>query len=273
MNDFQSDISSRRKYYRERRNVVRNVLLLLFVLSFLFCFYSVFKVADKKEIKVEIVKNNLVRSDFISNIVLRQTAAKNFFFIVPRKISNELVLSCGLLRGVVVRKYLFPNPELFVFVSEKTLWAKFLLNNQLLYVTDEGDLVKLDCLNIKLLPSDLTVLTASNLVNVSQNVLLILKNIYDFFDTSLKIKIARLNITAKNTLEIYTDNSIKINAGYIDKNLLEKIFKLSDVLNQIKKQSYLIQYIDLSLENGAVIKKTDETNDKKSLPGIFHREH
>jgi len=95
---------------------------------------------------------------------------------------------------------------------------------------------------------------------------LILKDTLDFFNTRLKIKINKFLVTDRNTLEIYTDNFIKINAGYIDSNLLVKIAKLSDILNQIKKKSYLIQYIDLSLENGAVIKKVDEGKvDKKHL--------
>ena len=108
------------------------------------------------------------------------------------------------------------------------------------------------------LPENLTLVFCNNKKLLTESVLLILKDVLDFFNTNLKIKIHKLLVTDKNILEIYTDNSITINAGYIDMNILKKITKLTEILNQIKKNSYLIQYINLSLENGAVIKKADD---------------
>ncbi len=250
--------------------MVRRFFLTLFVFIFLFCLYYVFQISYNRKIKIEVSNNYLVKSEVVIRSVSSLTSGKNFFFIYPSKLSENLVSSYGLIKNVVIRKYLIPELKISIFVKEKNLWGRLItLANGTVYITDEGDLVKSDYINLNLLPSDLTLILINNNVNVTKNTLLILKDVHDFFENLLKIKINRFIVTDRNILEIYTDNSIKINAGYIDKSVLEKIVKLSDIFNQINKQSDLIQYIDLSLENGAVIKKLDENGFKEKHSKLF----
>jgi len=270
MNTFQTDILSRRKHYRERRNTVRSFLLLLFSVLFISSMYLVLKIPNKKPITIELSKNYLVKNEYIIQNITKQLSANNFFFISPRSITKNLLLSCGMLKDIVIRKYLLPELKLVVFVKEKQLWGKFIspdnskiFGSNLVYITDGGDLVSGNYLNFNLLPSNLVLVTCNNKL-ASESALLILKEAFDFFHNNLKIKVNNFFITDRNTLEIYTDNAIKISAGYVDANLMPKITKLGDILEQIKKKSYLIQYIDLSLDNGAVVKKIDKNNiDKK----------
>ncbi len=272
MNDFQTDFLSRRKHYRERRNNVRKFFFFFFSVLFVFSVHFLLRLPSKKPLIIEIAKSYLSKDEYISQNISKQVAGKNFFFISPRVVTKNLILSSGLLKDVVVRKYLFPKLKLLIFVKEKQLWGKLITNNENypIYITNEGNLVSGDYINLKLLPVDLTLVLCRNSKLLPEGVLLILKDVLDFFNTNLKIKINKFLVTDKNTLEIYTDNSITINAGYIDSNILKKITKLTEILTQIKKNSYLIQYINLSLENGAVIKKADDKKiNKKSIKSFM----
>lgn len=264
MNAFQTDILSRRKHYRERRNTIRRFLLVLLFLMAVLLLYFVFKMPNNKQIKIEISRNKLVKNEFILKSTSRQIQGKNFFFISPRILAKNLLVSCCLLRTVVIRKYLYPELSLAVFIKEKGLWGKLESSDGTLrYITDEGDLVSNSYINVSLIPSNLTLVSFRNNNDVSVITLVMLKDILNFFDSRLKIKVNKFFITDKNTLEIYTDNSMKINAGYINSKLFDKITKLSSILSQVRKKSYLIQYIDLSLERGAVIKKKENHKDKQ----------
>ncbi|OGI12789.1 MAG: hypothetical protein A3I68_04875 [Candidatus Melainabacteria bacterium RIFCSPLOWO2_02_FULL_35_15] len=269
MNDFQKNLLLRRKHYRERRNTVRKILFILSLILFFFVLYFILQIPNTGPAAIELSKNHLIKSEYIVQNISKEISGRNFFFISPRKLTKNLLLSCGLLKNAVIRKYLLPRLKLVVIVKEKQLWGKLIANNSgnnPAYITNEGNLINGNYINFNLLPEDLILVFCTNSTYVSEAALLILKDTLDFFNTRLKIKINKFLVTDRNTLEIYTDNFIKINAGYIDSNLLVKIAKLSDILNQIKKKSYLIQYIDLSLENGAVIKKVDEGKvDKKHL--------
>ena len=267
---MQLDILSRRKYYRERRNTVRKFFFFFFFISFVFFICLVLKIPDKKLINIELRGNQLIKNEYILQRVYNQLNGKNFFFVSPRAIAKNLVLSCGLLKDVVIRKYLLPEFKFIVTVKEKQLWGKLIFNkeNSYLYVTHEGSLVNKNYINFNLLPVNLIPVFSESTNLLSESDLLILKDILDFFNIKLKIRINKFLVTDKNTLEIYTDNAIKINAGYIEVNLLNKIMKLTDILKQIQKKSYLVQYIDLSLENGAVIKKISEKEQEKKKKSL-----
>ena len=261
MTDFQTNFLLRRKYYRERRNTVRRFLFFLFLILLFWLVQFLIQIPNKRPVTIELSKNCLLKNEYIIQTISKEISGKNFFFISPRILTKNLLSSCGLLKDVVIRKYLLPELKLLVFVKEKQLWGKLINNtgeNNPVYVTNEGNLVSGDYINFDLLPGDLILVFCTNNKFVSEATLLLLKDTLNFFNTSLKIQINKFLVTDRNTLEIYTDNSIKIDAGYIDPNLLTKITKLKGILNQIKKNSYLIQYIDLSLENAAVIKKADE---------------
>ena len=272
MNDFQTNLLLRRKHYRERRNTVRRAFFFLFLILFFLSLYFTLQIPNKKPVTIEISKSHLLKDVYLVQKISSQVKDKNFFFISPRAVTKNLLSSCELLKDVVIRKYLFPEFKLLIFVKEKQIWGKLVDNiggNNFVYITNEGDLISENYINFNLLPENLTLVFSVNSKPLSENTLLILKKVLDFLNTNLKIKISKFLITDRDTLEIYTDNSIKIDAGYIDSNLLTKITKLSDILNQIKKKSYLIQYIDLSLENGAVIKKADEKEIDKNPSKLF----
>ena len=261
MNKFKTDLLLRRRYYKEKRNTIRNFFFFFFFLLFILFTGFLFHVTNKKPVKIEFSDARLVKNEYITQNISKQIAGKNFFFISPRRITENLLLSCGLLKDVVMRKYLLPELKLLVFVKEKQLWGKLINNlgeNNPVYITNEGNLVSGNYINFNLLPANLILVFCTNNKFASEATLLILKDTLDFFNRNLQIKINKFLVTDRNTLEIYMDNSIRINAGYIEPNLLTKITKLRGILNQIKKNSYLIQYIDLSLENAAVIKKADE---------------
>ena len=261
MTDFQTNFLLRRKYYRERRNTVRRFLFFLFLILFFCLVQFLTQIPNKKLVAIELSKSCLLKDEYIVQTISKEISGENFFFISPRILTKNLLSSCGLLKDVVIRKYLLPELKLLVFVKEKQLWGKLINNtgeNNPVYITNEGNLVSGNYINFNLLPANLILVFCANKKFASEATLLILKDILDFFNTNLKIKIKKFLVTDRNTLEIYTDNSIRINAGYIEPNLLAKITKLRGILNQIKKNSYLIQYIDLSLENAAVIKKADE---------------
>ena len=272
MNKFDADFLLRRKYYRERRNTVRRLFFFVFLIFFFCSVYYTVQIPTKKSVSIELSKNHLVNNEYIVQSISKQITGKNFFFISPKTITKNLLLSCGLLKDVVIRKYLLPELKLIVFVKEKQLWGKLLSDNGLMYITNEGNLVNGNYINVNLLPANLLLIFCSNTKLISESTLLTLKETLDFFQANLKIKINKFLITDRNTLEIYTDNFIKIDAGYIDATLPEKITKLTDILKQIKNKSYLIRYIDLSLENGAVIKKADEKEiDKKEIDKKVHK--
>ena len=130
MNDFQTDFLLRRKYYRERRNNVRKFFFFFFSFLFVFCVNFLLRLPSKKPLILEISKSYLLKDEYISQNISKQVAGKNFFFISPKVVTKNLLLSSGLLKDVVVRKYLFPELKLLIFVKEKQLWGKLITNNE-----------------------------------------------------------------------------------------------------------------------------------------------
>ncbi len=267
--NFETNLLLRRKQYRERRNSVRKFFFFVLSLSFIVLLYLFLQIPSQKSPKVEIYKTNLIKSDYIFQLVNKELSGKNFFLISPKAITRNLLLACPLLSDVFIRKYLYPEYKIVVIVKENFLWGKIVLGNSAIFVTNSGKQVHSNSIDLNLLPADLTLLSSNNKNILTESTLLILKEVLDYFNKTLQIKIQRFFITDGNTLEIYTDNSIKIDVGYIDIKMLEKIQKLNDILTQIKKKSYLIKYIDLSLENGAVIQKSDEDEVKRKHLNLF----
>lgn len=270
--NFETNLLLKRKQYRERRNSVRKFFF--FVLSFFFVamLYVLLQIPSRSFPKVEIYKTNLVKSDYVLQLVNKELSGKNFFLISPRAITKNLLLACPLLSDVFIRKYLYPEYKIIVVVKENSLWGKIVQGNNSnsgIFITNNGKQVQSSSINSNLLPVDLILLSSNNKNTFTESTLLILKDVLDYFNKTLQIKVEKFFVTDSNTLEIYIDNSIKIDAGYIDIKILEKIQKLNDILTQIKKKSYLIKYIDLSLENGAVIRKNDEEDVKRKHLNLF----
>lgn len=271
------DFVNRRNVYRKRRNIIRRFFLIFFILFFVFLINFIYLLSTKNKVCVEIFKNNLVNNNYITSLVLDEIGKKNFFFISPRKISNTLLKNIPMFKDAVVRKYIIPNYKLFVVVNEKKLWAKMLLykedslfNKDAFYITNEGDIVPENYLNLELIPDKLISLHANENVIPDTRQLILLKNTVDKIQ-KIDLLVTKLLINNDLDLVIYTANAFLIRAGKVESSLLKKIKKLDELIKVINKYSLKVQYLDLNLETSAILKtySEDTQNKNKEKKGFF----
>ena len=268
MDAFEANLISKKKFYKDRRNFLRRIFLSLFILVLLLIFADFLYAEKKSQLKVEIITCSLLDENDLVKELISQTQGKNFFFLSSKKIGQSLLLIFPTLKDVKVRKYLFPEKKILVFASAKELWGSFFYANHselndLDYITDCGDLVKTFTLKKKYVPIGLLPVYSTKILSKVQ--FLLLKKISEYFSQNLGLIVTKFCVNDKNDLEIYTDNSIKIKAGVINESLFEKTKTLLNILDVIKDKPYLIEYIDLSLDKGAVIKKAEEKENKGKL--------
>lgn len=262
MSRLEDKILQERNFYRRRRNIIRHIFLILFVISFLFFWNKVFQVSKTIIPEVEIISNFLLNKSFIVEQINLQIKNKNFLLISPVQITKYLYSSIGLVKKILVRKYLFPKCKLFVIVKEKKIWAT-LSNSKNAFVTDEGDIVPAFYLNLNLLPKNLILIdSASTLGKPSLN---ILKRTYDTLSKRFSFFVSKFLINNKLEIEIYSKDNIRIKAGQLDNNLPVRVLKLEKILQLIKDHSYSIEYLDLTLDKGAIFKKQTDLKKKTSL--------
>lgn len=262
MNNSESHVLASRNVYRNRRNVIRRFFFLFFIIViFLFCRNVYFYIASATP-QLEVINNSLVNQSYIINEVFKLVNNKNFFLISPREISNYLMDSNHLLKHVVVRKYIFPGCKILILLKEKNIWA-VLVNganhrkapNINAVVTDDGDVVPTNFLLFNKLPKTLLpiyVVTGNIFLNSS---FCILKDILTQIKNNVGLDVEHFLITYDNQLEIYSTNGIKINVGKLDSEINDRILKLGPALRAIEQSSYIVDYIDLTLENAVVFKK------------------
>ena len=270
MNFIENNLSKRRNLYRRRRNVIRRLFLTLFVVFLVLFIYKIVLISKKNPPTIEIVGNVLTQATYVINKVSQQVSNKNFFLISSKDISRDLIKTTTLLKNVVVRKYLVPKSKIIVFLKEKIIWAELLLSKaegkkNSLFVTDEGALVPVDYLNLNCLPKKLMPIYNNTGVVPTKNSLCLLKEVFDILHNDFLVSVSKLVITSTFDLEIYPHESFKIKAGKLDGGLLKRISKLKVVMNAINKRSYLVEYLDLTLDSGAVFKKYSEEKKKFSL--------
>ena len=270
------DSYSRRNFYRKQRNIVRRILLLIFISFFIFCSYKIFLIPIKTPPRVEIIGNFLIQDTYLVNCVNKNITKGNFFLVSPKQISNDLLQTNKILKDVVVRKYLIPECKLIVFFKEKTLWAELLIGKEenvkkkMLIATD-GDLASVDYLNLNLLPKNLLPIYVVVNESPQKSTLNILKRAFDLLHNDFHLDINKMVITETLDLEIYPTEKLKIRAGKVSDDLFKRISKLKDILNVISEKSYVIKYLDLTLEEGAVFKSNPETNEAKKKFSLFQR--
>lgn len=279
MSFLENQITNRRNFYRNRRNVIRRIFLIFFICLNIFIFYKIVIKTKINVPEVQLVGNNLLRTDPLIEKILNLGKSKNYFLNSTRDISRSLKSSFPILNEAVVRKYLYPHYKYVVIVKEKSLWAelskcpykdsgkKYLIN----YVAGDGELIGLEYLNKTLVPENLISVCFIGNSIPSKNHLKIVKEVSDFIVNNLDLKIKQFLITEKNDIEIYSGDDIRIKAGKIDDDLLERIKRLKGALQAIKERSYLIEYLDLTLENSAVFKKFEENKISKPKLNIFKR--
>lgn len=256
MDNLEFNVSHYKRSYTKRRNYVRRIILVLFVLFFIFLANYFYSLAFRDDIKIEVFNNKLVNNEFLVDLINNEISKKNFYLVNQRKLSNLLHNSLPLLSEIVVRKYLIPECKFQIIVSEKQLWSKLNVFSQevhTFYLTVDSDLVADEYLNSDLIPLNLVMITLPKIDLLNNNQLNLLKKLSDRIN-NLKLVVDRFVINDDLSLNIYTLDGFLINVGKIDENIFKKIDKLNTLLNIISEKSLMVRYLDLDLETSAVLK-------------------
>ncbi|MBI3589925.1 MAG: hypothetical protein HY094_00930 [Candidatus Melainabacteria bacterium] len=272
MINIENNISKRRELYRRRRNFIRKIFFILFVLCFLAFVNCGYKLVKNAEVKIEVIHNRLIKRQYVSDFVQGEIGKSNFFLVSPRKIAQTLLTATPILRDVIIRKYLFPQYKYLVVVNEKNIWGTFRTHNDVIgsrmYVTDDGSIVSHSYLELSALPDNITSIIFEGSAFPSQRQMQILKEVCNQIK-DFNLLIDNFSIDKNYDLDIYTTDRYLIHAGKIDQSLTEKIKKIKYLLNVIKQHSFKVQYLDLNLEAGAVLKTYPAEEKPKMKKGLF----
>lgn len=275
MNEKSYSFSNKKHQYIKRRNEIRRICLLFFTVTFFYFFYNIFFTRVDSSYVVEIKNSIYHNKQYLIDIISDYLKNKNFIFISPREISDNLNKSTGLISEVVVRKYIVPNFKLIAFVKEKKILGRLILNNNKdpdslafapFYITNEGDLLPLKLLNFQSLPQKLiNVLIPDNRIP-AKSVLFTLNEVVDRLKSNFHLLVTRIYLDKKNNLEIHTDSGLRIRLGELDSDVFKRITKLQGILGVLNQKSYTNGYLDLTLESNAVFKKLPSEDINKEPP-------
>lgn len=276
MDVVEYNILNKKKYFKKRRNFIRRFFLFLFVLSFLYLAFRVSSLPAKNNLSVYVNNTFFVSPEYVREYVLDRALSQNFFLLSTRGISSSIVQSAPILKSVFIRKYIFPELKLIVFLKEKNIWGELFLKNsqsagEPLYLTDEADILSPNYLNLQNLPVELAKIYVYSRELPSKKTLLLIKQNQEILVNKIQLPLKFLVLTEKNDLEIYSMFGFKIKCGKVDDFLYERILnlnKMPKIFQGIKNGEYKSGYLDLTLENAAVLKDNSENKvEKKS--GIF----
>ncbi len=276
MHKKEFDFFNKRNIYRIRRNRIRRVFLVGFIIMFLYCGTKLINHSSSNNVQIEIVNNYLLKNDYIANCLASSIKTTNFFLINPLNLSNSLVTSEPLFKNIIIRKYLFPTCKIVAFVEEEKIWGKLLesnksynqANNTFKLITDDCNLVTLENLNLTLIPNDLFIIELfSQTVNLNQD-LKTIKLITEWFKNNLTIGIQKIIISDNDKLDILMTSGLKIKAGVIDSDIIKRVNKVKDILDLVKYNSG-DGYLDLTLESGAIFKQNTDSKTFSQKKGLF----
>lgn len=284
MSNLESVISNRRSKYARRRNLIRKLFLVLFLAVFIWLFYLLQLKASTATTRIDILGNKLALSSCIQDLVLREINHSSFFLLSQKAISLKLINSIPLFRSVVVRKYLIPENKYLVVVKEKNIWAKLLFykddfENVLssAFLSEDGDVLSKDCLDLNLLSSELPLVYCDKNSLFQKPKFFILKNLFNDLK-KINLPIEKFVINSTLDLDVYTSDGFCVHVGRIDQDLQSKLAKLYDLLNVIGRNTFMIQYLDLTLEKSAILKTYSGSNagkskekDSKVSKGLFSK--
>ena len=262
MNEY--SLSETRNLYRKRRNILRRLLLVLFVLIMFLLIQKSFYLQRSLDPKIEIVNNKLIKTSYIVDFLSKELNKKNFFSLSTRDISKKLCNMCPLLKNIVIRKYLYPEFKIIAFVkSEDKIWGaiKSSYNNsgQLInYITIQGNEISSNVLNIDLLPKNIIHLYLDTNISLSKDKFIELYKIIDYVKNKTYLKLEKVLINKNSELNIFTPH-FYIKFGCLSDDPLKKLNWLVDSLKLVNDKQYVIEYLDLTLESGAVFKETKPT--------------
>lgn len=261
MDSLEYNIYKKRNDRRRKRNIARRVSLIGFIIIFSFVLYQIYLIPVRNPISINLELNKLVNTEFIINRINAYVQSKNFFLIAPNEISKQVTDECNLLKKIVIRKYIFPTVSLRAYVVEKNVLGKIRFKNSgdivksEHYLTDEGNLVDPKFIVEDKIESALIPVTAvsGNSVALLDLKLLMqaLKKISDNY--GLIINDAQINYDGE--LKVLCDKDLKIIVGKIGEEILKRVARLKDVMEIVHRRDYLVDYIDLTLDNSVVFKK------------------
>lgn len=269
------NIYQKRNKHRRRRNLIRRIFLVLSVIVVIFFIFKIYSLQYKNKVEINVLNSSLVNSDYLENEIQQHIENKNFFLISMRHLSEKLIRSCNLLGDAVARKYIFPKYQLILFVVEKNIWAKVVSydmskDHVLSYVTDDGNLVNPSQVNVNLSPKHLTLLYLNNKKNVNANKYQSIGSAIKEIKKKYNLIVKQAIVTNDSELNVICDDlineveGVQIKAGRIDNELAQRINMLEQALEVIGDKGYLIEYIDLTLDNSIVFKESKNV-DKPNL--------
>lgn len=268
MNYTENSIGKSRNSRRRRRNITRRIFLILFVICFCFFAYKIYRLPFKDKISIQIVNSELLNTGFLLDEIKNKIEDKIFFSISSNDISNRLLTICPLLQDVVIRKYIFPECKIIVYVIEKNIWGKISKqdnSSEVTFVTDEGDLVMPFQIDISLIPDNLIPVYLLEANVLSAHELRILKNNFDTIQHDYKLKIEKAQIVKNKILEIVSVHGSRIKIGKINEEMNNLVSMLNESIAIINEREYFPEYIDLSLENSVVFKRVKKNDEDKLM--------
>jgi cell division septal protein FtsQ len=290
MDIVEYNILNRRRQFKKRRNLIRRFMLFSLLLVFCFLSYKIYEIALITKPNISIKNNFLLSSSFLNDFIEQKVIDENFFFMNPRSLSNDLVEKVPLLKNVVIRKYLLPENKLIIYLIEKKIWAKVFFNDSSsppedVFLSDNGDFIVNDYLLKENIPQPLVKVYLSKLNTPDKKALLQLKKIYDMVTSRVELPISALLIAKNNEVSIFTNFGFQIKCGKLDEFTKERILnlkKIPKVLDSLKTGYYKSGYLDLTLENAAVLKsnnilqeedKNKKNQKKNSIFNIIKRDN
>lgn len=277
MSAFEIDIKKNRNFYKQRRNNIRKILLVLFLLLFIGLTWSLNRYYINKPFEIVVFNNKLLPAEYLKSFLSKDLEYKNFFLLSPRKISKHLKESLPLIDELVVRKYLIPKKKIYLLVKEKSVWAsvfyKTINPNEVLLVTDKAQVITFNKANIMHYPERLLPIYVDNVYSLKSSQIILLKKIYELVK-NISFNIDGFYITSANELDIKANGStFVLHVGPINESAISSIKnkKINELLQFAKKQNIEVNYLDITLETSAILKTNPKKDTNKDKKGLFNR--
>lgn len=267
------NLSLKRNKFRKRRNLIRRFSLIIFLLSFLLSLFFVYSYSkDISNLELHLLNVNLLDKKQLSDSVVELLGRDNFLLVSTKEISKKIKEKFPILENVVIRKYILPSMKLLVTVQEKNIWGEvFIYGSSIFYVTDKGDLVSLDILDKNRLSTNLIKVYISRNSIPERNQLLLLKVLLEKIK-KLNLPINKIIINSEQNLIIeMIDGESQICVGKIDDKALIRINRLETILQVVNERSLMIKYLDLNLDNSAILKTYSEDKLDTNKKSFFHK--
>lgn len=249
---------SKKHKYRMRRNIVRKFLLVLTTAIVFYLSYLLYKLPVNKNVHIEVVNSKYSNSEYIALNIQDNLSENNFYLLSCNKLSEELLAKNKLIRQAIVRKFIFPKVSIVAYVLEKNICLNVFYvdrfgDKEQGYLLEDGYIIDPFYVRENVINKNLPNLYLSFNHLPSKALLFQLVDFYDRLVKS-KINIKDVYCDSKMNLKILCHGGLLVYLGKLDETLYSKIHKLKESLAFIQENNYKVEYIDLSLENSAVVR-------------------